>query len=83
MLMEPIYIQLVLALSWKLRMYGTKRFSSKSDDRMIWFRNMVASHGPHKKAPSHSAGDGDSYAMYLYVIKSEMWRFVEEPELPT
>ncbi|CAH2233863.1 jg18647 [Pararge aegeria aegeria] len=35
---------------------------------------------------SHSAGDGESYARSsssLYVIKSEMWGFVEEPELPT
>ncbi|CAH2210348.1 jg1552 [Pararge aegeria aegeria] len=43
---------------------------------------MDANYGPHKKAQSHSAGDGESYAQgYLYVIKSEMWRSVEEPEL--
>ncbi|CAH2229162.1 jg2371 [Pararge aegeria aegeria] len=47
---------------------------------------------PHKKAQSHSAGDGESYARSIlfmndispnYVIKSEMWRSVEESELPT
>ncbi|CAH2208859.1 jg17298, partial [Pararge aegeria aegeria] len=28
----------------------------------LWLRNMVANFGPHKKAQSHSAGDGESYA---------------------
>ncbi|CAH2265720.1 jg4969 [Pararge aegeria aegeria] len=28
----------------------------------LWLRNMNALYGPHKKAQSHSAGDGESYA---------------------
>ncbi|CAH2237226.1 jg11197 [Pararge aegeria aegeria] len=42
---------------------------------------MVANYGPHEKAQSHSEGDGESYARSIYMIKSEMWRSVEEPEL--
>ncbi|CAH2218328.1 jg2827 [Pararge aegeria aegeria] len=50
----------------------------QSDDR--WFRNIVAYYGPHKKAQSYSADDGESYVRSIYVIKAEMWRFAEETE---
>ncbi|CAH2209474.1 jg18139, partial [Pararge aegeria aegeria] len=51
-----------------------------SDDLRI--RNVVAYYGPHRKAQNHSAGDGKSNVGSNYVIKSEIRRSVEEPELP-
>ncbi|CAH2261471.1 jg20131 [Pararge aegeria aegeria] len=34
-----------------------------SDD--LWFRNVVANYGPHKKAQSHSASNGESLGVSL------------------